>query len=83
MKHLLENWREFITEEYEPVTTLHIFDFDETIAHTQSETKVWVPGRSKAKNPESPDARLTNQKEFEGVSLGLQSMKSTCQILRE
>ena len=70
MKHLLENWREFITEEYEPVTTLHIFDFDETIAHTQSETKVWVPGRSKAKNPESPDARLTNQKEFEDYMQG-------------
>jgi len=71
MKLLLENWREFVREEMEePITTLRIFDFDETIAHTESETKVWIPGRSKVKNPEKPDARLKNQKEFEDYMQG-------------
>ena len=57
MKLLLENWRKFITEDYEPVTTLRIFDFDETIAHTTSETRVTAPDGS--------TATLRNQKEFE------------------
>ncbi len=57
MKKLLENWRKFITEDYEPVTTLRIFDFDETIAHTTSETRVTAPDGS--------TATLRNQKEFE------------------
>ena len=57
MKLLLENWRKFITEDYEPVTTLRIFDFDETIAHTTSETRVTAPDGSRA--------TLRNQKEFE------------------
>lgn len=57
MKLLLENWREFIREEYEPITTLRIFDFDETIAHTRSETRVKAPDGSKA--------TLTNQKQFD------------------
>ena len=57
MKLLLENWRKFITEDYEPVTTLRIFDFDETIAHTRSETRV--------KAPDGSSATLGNQKEFE------------------
>ena len=57
MKLLLENWRQFITEDYEPVTTLRIFDFDETIAHTRSETRVTAPDGS--------TATLGNQKEFE------------------
>ena len=57
MKLLLENWRRFINEEYEPITTLRIFDFDETIAHTRSETRV--------KAPDGSSAVLRDQKEFE------------------
>lgn len=57
MKLLFENWRQFITEIDEPITTLRIFDFDETIAHTQSETRVTAPDGS-------TDV-LRNQKEFE------------------
>ena len=57
MKHLLENWRKFVTEEHEPITTLRIFDFDETIAHTESETRV--------KAPDGSEATLRNQQEFE------------------
>ena len=57
MKLLLENWRKFIAEDYEPVTTLRIFDFDETIAHTESETRVTAPDGSAA--------TLRDQKEFE------------------
>ena len=58
MKLLLENWRKFINEDYEPITTLRIFDFDETIAHTRSETRV--------KAPDGSSASLRDQKEFEG-----------------
>ena len=57
MKLLLENWRKFIIEEVEPITTLRIFDFDETIAHTRSQTRVRAPDGS--------TATLSNQKEFE------------------
>ena len=58
MKLLLENWREFVQEELEePITTLRIFDFDETIAHTRSETRV--------KAPDGSTATLSDQKEFE------------------
>jgi len=57
MKLLLENWRKYINEDYEPVTTLRIFDFDETIAHTRSETRVTAPDGS--------TATLNTQKEFE------------------
>ncbi len=57
MKLLLENWRKFVNESYEPITTLRIFDFDETIAHTRSETRV--------KAPDGSSASLRNQKEFE------------------
>ena len=57
MKLLLENWWKFLTEEYEPITTLRIFDFDETIAHTRSETRV--------KAPDGTEATLRDQKEFE------------------
>ena len=57
MKLLIENWRQFINEIEEPITTLRIFDFDETIAHTQSETRVTAPDGS-------TDV-LRNQKEFE------------------
>jgi hypothetical protein len=57
MKLLLENWRKFINEIEEPITTLRIFDFDETIAHTESETRV--------KAIDGSTAVLQNQKEFE------------------
>jgi len=63
MKLLLENWRQYLSEQMEePITTLRIFDFDETIAHTDSETRVWEPGNSRANKP---DEVLTNQEEFE------------------
>jgi len=57
MKLLLENWRKYVTEEIEPITTLRIFDFDETIAHTRSETRV--------KAPDGTEAVLHDQQEFE------------------
>ena len=58
MKLLLENWRKFVNEEMEePITTLRIFDFDETIAHTRSETRV--------KAPDGSEATLRDQQEFE------------------
>jgi len=58
MKLLLENWRKFVNEEMEePITTLRIFDFDGTIAHTRSETRV--------KAPDGSEATLRGQKEFE------------------
>ena len=57
MKLILENWRKYLNEDYEPVTTLRIFDFDETIAHTESETRVTAP--------DGTTATLRDQKEFE------------------
>jgi hypothetical protein len=57
MPAIYENWRKFITEMEEPITTLRIFDFDETIAHTESETRVTAPDGS--------TATLRDQKEFE------------------
>ena len=58
MKLLLENWRKFVNEEMEePITTLRIFDFDETIAHTRSETRVRAPDGS--------EATMHSQQEFE------------------
>lgn len=57
MKLLLENWRKFVNEEYEPITTLRIFDFDETIAHTESETRV--------KAPDGTETTVRSQQEFE------------------
>jgi len=58
MKLLLENWRQYMNEmEEEVIDTLRIFDFDETIATTRSETRV--------KAPDGSEATLTNQQEFE------------------
>jgi hypothetical protein len=57
MKLLLENWRKYLNEMEEPITTLRIFDFDETIAHTESETRV--------KAPDGAMATLRGQQEFE------------------
>ena len=65
MKLLLENWRKFISEMEEPITTLRIFDFDETIAHTRSETRVTAPDGS--------TASLGNQKEFEDYMMAAAS----------
>ena len=57
MKLLLENWRQYLNEmEQEVIDTLRIFDFDETIAHTRSSTRVTAPDGSKAV--------LNNQQEF-------------------
>ena len=58
MKLLLENWRKYLNEMEEPITTLRIFDFDETIAHTESETRV--------REPDGTEVTLRDQKEFEG-----------------
>ena len=57
MKLLFENWRNFINEDYEPITTLRIFDFDETIAHTESETRV--------KARDGTETTVRSQQEFE------------------
>ena len=57
MKPIFENWRKFVTQAEEPITTLRIFDFDETIAHTESETRVIAPDGS--------TATLRDQQEFE------------------
>ena len=57
MKLLLENWRKFVNEDYEPITTLRIFDFDETIAHTESETRL--------KAPDGTETIVRGQQEFE------------------
>jgi len=57
MKLLLEQWRQFVNEEYEPITTLRVFDFDETIAHTRSVTRVTAPDGS--------TFSLSDQKEFD------------------
>lgn len=57
MKLLLESWRKFLNEEYESITILRIFDFDETIAHTRSETRVEEPDGNKV--------ILGDQKEFD------------------
>jgi len=57
MKLLLENWRKYLNEMEEPITTLRIFDFDETIAHTRSETRVVAP--------DGTEATLRDQQEFE------------------
>lgn len=57
MKLLFENWRKFVTQADEPITTLRIFDFDETIAHTRSETRV--------RAPDGTETTLRDQQEFE------------------
>ncbi len=51
MKLLFENWRQFITEIDEPITTLRIFDFDETIAFTRSSVRVTTPEGQKIEFP--------------------------------
>jgi len=70
MKLLLENWRKFINEEMvEPITTLRIFDFDETIAHTQSETRIEAPDKSltSLKGQKEFDAYMKQAAENEGI----------------
>jgi len=49
MKLLLENWRKYLAEESQPIKKLRIFDFDETIAYTDSQVRVTLPnGKSKS-----------------------------------
>ena len=43
MKLLLENWRKYLAEESQPIKKLRIFDFDETIAYTDSEVRATGP----------------------------------------
>ncbi len=43
MKLLLENWRKYLAEEFQPIKKLRIFDFDETIAYTDSEVRATSP----------------------------------------
>jgi len=43
MKLLLENWRKYLSEESQPIKKLRIFDFDETIAYTDSEVRATSP----------------------------------------
>jgi len=40
MKLIIENWRKFVNEEKTTIKKLRIFDFDETIAYTQSSVRV-------------------------------------------
>ena len=49
MKLIMENWRQFLTESQ--VTKLRIFDFDETIAFTNSSVKVVTPNGKRVEFP--------------------------------
>ena len=49
MKLIIENWRKYLTESQ--VTKLRIFDFDETIAFTNSSVKVVTPGGKRIEFP--------------------------------
>ena len=49
MKLIVENWRRFLVESQ--VTKLRIFDFDETIAFTNSSVKVVTPGGKRIEFP--------------------------------
>ena len=49
MKLVMESWRQFLTESQ--VTKLRIFDFDETIAFTNSSVKVVTPGGKRIEFP--------------------------------
>jgi len=49
MKLIIENWQKFLTESQ--VTKLRIFDFDETIAFTNSSVKVVTPGGKRIEFP--------------------------------
>ena len=71
MKLLLENWRQYLNEmEEEVIDTLRIFDFDETIAHTRSSTRVTAPDGSKAvlNNQQEFEAYMTAAAEKEGLT---------------
>ena len=45
------NWRKFLSEQTSPITKLRIFDFDETIAYTQSEVRATDPEGRKFRFP--------------------------------
>ena len=49
MKLIMESWRQFLTESQ--VTKLRIFDFDETIAFTNSSVKVVTPSGKRVEFP--------------------------------
>jgi len=49
VKLVMESWRQFLTESQ--VTKLRIFDFDETIAFTNSSVKVVTPGGKRIEFP--------------------------------
>ena len=49
MKLIMETWRRYLTESQ--VTKLRIFDFDETIAFTNSSVKVVTPGGKRIEFP--------------------------------
>ena len=49
MKLVMESWRQFLVESQ--VTKLRIFDFDETIAFTNSSVKVVTPGGKRIEFP--------------------------------
>ena len=57
MKLLLENWREYLAEESQPIKKLRIFDFDETIAYTDAEVR--------AKPPEGKEIGFPDQQSWD------------------
>ena len=82
MKLLLENWRKFINEETEePITTLRIFDFDETIAHTRSETRII--------EPDGTQRTLSGQKQFDeymrakALELGIEAFDPVNELIEQ
>ena len=91
MKLLLENWREFITEEYEPVTTLHIFDFDETLCggNMDSIDHVDIVGREGVLTRQPADSEIVFRKykytipigEFDVITDGEMLKSKACESL--
>ena len=55
MKDIFNKWREYSNKK--PIKKLRLFDFDETIAYTQSNVRVTPPG--------SEEITLADQKEFD------------------
>ena len=51
MPNYHNNWRKFLSEQTSPITKLRIFDFDETIAYTQSEVRATDPEGRKFRFP--------------------------------
>ena len=55
MKDIFDKWRDYSNKK--PIKKLRFFDFDETIAYTQSNVRVTPPG--------SEEITLADQKEFD------------------